>query len=77
MGVVAVDTIQNQHVEVDIEVGGTAKALDQGHCASLWLEPCAGKPARTVLRRVVVGNGRYLSDQCSIYFTFTPTGGLY
>ncbi len=26
------------------------------------LEPCAGKLARTVLRRVVAGNGHYLSD---------------
>jgi len=36
------------------------------------LEPCAGKLARTVLRRVVVGNGRHLSDQYSVYFTYTP-----
>jgi len=35
------------------------------------LEPCAGKLARTVLRRVVVGNGRHLSDQYSFYFTHT------
>ena len=35
MGAVAVDTIQKQHVEVDIEVEGTPEALDQGHCAGL------------------------------------------
>ena len=35
------------------------------------LEPCAGKLARTVLRRVVVGNGRHLSDQSSVCFYYT------
>ncbi len=30
--------------------------------ASQWLEPYAGKLARTVLRRVAISNNRYLSD---------------
>ena len=35
MGAVDVDTIQQKHVEVDIEVEGTPKALNQGDCAGL------------------------------------------
>jgi hypothetical protein len=32
------------------------------------LEPCAGKPARTVLRRVVVGNGHCLSATTGLHY---------
>ena len=35
MGAVAVNTIQEQHMEVDICVEGAPKALDQGHGAGL------------------------------------------
>jgi hypothetical protein len=35
MGTVDVDPIQEQHVKMDIQVGGTPKALNQGHCVGL------------------------------------------
>jgi hypothetical protein len=37
------------------------------------LEPCAGKLARTVLRRVVAGNSHGLSDNSPIGATGVPT----
>jgi len=37
------------------------------------LEPCAGKLACTVLRRVVVGNGHYLSDSIGLHTPKTPS----
>ena len=35
MGAVDVDTIQEQHMDMNIRVQCTAKALDQRNCASL------------------------------------------
>jgi hypothetical protein len=45
------------HYDVDTKMPDEPSFIFEG------LEPCAGKLASTVLRRVAISNGRHLSDK--------------